>query len=104
MTAVSEIINFISHFKGSEHVFLNGCCYWFAQILHERFGLSIVYEPIDGHFMAMGIGRFLFDIRGDVTDIYKDSELYSLNWLEHREPVWYEHLMRDCRDFTDRIK
>ena len=31
------ILDFIDRFKGSEEVFLHGCCYWFAHILNDRF-------------------------------------------------------------------
>lgn len=114
--SIKCITGFISRFKGSENTFLFGCCYWFAHILHERFGLSIVYEPEEGHFLATGPtgtlcdgvvttrGTHIFDIRGDVTDLYYDKDLYSLNWLSRYEPKWFEHLMRDCRNFSDSTK
>lgn len=99
-----EIEDFIKHFKGSKQTFLFGCCYWFAYILHQRFGLEIVYEPVEGHFMAGELlntdsARMLFDIRGDVTDKYISNRLYRIDWLMANEPKWYAHLMRDCRDF-----
>lgn len=45
------VLGFIKHFKGSEDVFLYGCCYWFAFILQERFGGTMMYEPIENHFV-----------------------------------------------------
>ena len=111
MNSTDEVVNFIRHFKGSEDVFLHGCCYWFALILHERFGLEIVYEPIEGHFLATkmfveynndGSASYRYrryDIRGDVSDMYRGHEVYSIDWLKEYEPTWYDHIMRDCRDF-----
>lgn len=108
-----EIIEFIQHFRDAENTFLHGCCYWFAKILHDRFGLFIVYEPVEGHFLAHQITQeenegtrgaisfktHLYDIRGEVTQQYAKSKLYEISWLQNHEPNWYAHLMRDCRDF-----
>lgn len=120
---IGEIVKFISHFKGSEDTFLHGCCYWFAWILTDMITRKtytdkdwyfylpyIMYEPVEGHFvcgicpdiMAHGGDRskwFYFDIRGNVTDMYRDKELYTLGYLYDNEYNWYTHLMRDCRDF-----
>ena len=105
-----KILNFIKHFKGSEDTFLHGCCYWFAWILWSRFMpfLRIVYEPIEGHFLVESdvvlyasdeFGHCFYDIRGDVTELYKDKKLYTLNQICSDDFKWYSRLMRDCRDF-----
>lgn len=53
-----------------EDTFRKGFCYWFAYILAGRFpGAQIMYEPIEGHFITE-IGGRLYDVRGDVTDLY----------------------------------
>lgn len=106
---INEIIDFISHFSGSETTFLYGCCYWFARILEERFIMTyhtkILYEPVEGHFIT-AIAKNTepvryYDIRGDVTELYAGMELYTPEWLRDNEPNWYRHIMRDCRDFID---
>lgn len=111
---MNEILRFIERFKGSEDVFLHGCCYWFARILWERFhsqvySATIVYESVEGHFLTEIRTDFyakprFFDIRGDVTDLYagKSSSMNSVGYLEIMAPEYYSHLMMDCRDFVER--
>ena len=90
------IKNFISKFHNtpSDNVtvtFTNGCCYWFANILCERFSGEIMYDPIENHFVA-GLNDRLFDITGDVTDVYN-----VVKWSEFTgDPVWRERLYRQC--------
>ncbi len=99
------ILNFISRFSGSENTFLHGCCYWFARILRERFSweccVELVHEPIEGHFLARINGR-LYDVRGDVTDMYVKRTLEKLSDVRYEDYQRYRRLMYDCRDFTDR--
>ena len=103
MDVRDEIIQFIFKFTGSEEVFLNGCCYWFARILEERFlhhyELYIKYEPVEGHFVTWIHGRF-YDVRGDVTEQYRGKPMYDLDELKRDDSKLYHRLMRDCRDFT----
>ena len=108
---VERICKFIANFSGAENTFLNGCCYWFAYILHTMFDLDIGYEPVDGHFVASCIiaeplheggtaySVRRFDVRGDVTELLAGKDIYDADWLKEHEPNWYKHLMRDCRDF-----
>ena len=105
MKTVPEIVlQFISRFKGSERVFLHGCCYWFAQILYTRFdnefGADIRYEPVEGHFVTQIRGR-PYDVRGDVTEEYRGKPMYYLAELQRENSNYYRHLMRDCRDFKE---
>lgn len=111
---ICEVLDFISHFKGSENMFLHGCCYWFAKILYDRFSsdekwlgwkIDIRYEPVEGHFVACFYNKSsrsskYFDIRGDVTSVYADKELEQVEKLRVYDHKRYTHLMRDCRDFT----
>ena len=95
---------FIKRFDGAQDVFLHGCCYWFAWILAERFkkeyGGTIVYEPVEGHFLYIVNEPFaVYDIRGNVTGLYAGKEVY--NMLEVRQDSYYNGLMRDCRDFIE---
>lgn len=107
---IQRILQFITNFSGSERTFLNGCCYWFAYILHTMFDLDIGYEPVEGHFVASCIiaepnndgttySVRRFDVRGDVTQLFAGKDIYDIEWLKSNEPNWYKHLMRDCRDF-----
>ena len=90
------VLEFIRHFKGAEETFLCGCCYWFAFILQERFGGTMMYEPVKNHFVQEIGGRF-YDASGDVTDTYKNSE-YLMFWsdMEQYDPLLYQRLVRDC--------
>lgn len=49
--------------------FTQGCCYWFAFILKERFQGKIVYDPVIGHF-ACQIGSSVYDIKGNIDKQY----------------------------------
>lgn len=107
----NKIADFIAHFHGSEEVFLHGCCYWFADILWQRFhdeaySCCIVYEPIEGHFLAEIRNSFYdkaryYDIRGDVTQEYSKPEhpIYPIGQIQTVDPKHFKRLMRDCRDF-----
>lgn len=99
-----EVLAFIKHFEGARETFLHGCCYWFAHILSERFWLresvAILYEPVEGHFITQIGGRY-YDVRGDVTDLYRGFRLYTLDAMRRDGSAMYRHLMRDCRDFID---
>ena len=117
MTEYADVLKFISHFEGAEDTFLHGCCYWFAWILQERFHehgylVDIFHEPVEGHFVARFIvdnrvepdpfaeERF-FDIRGDVTDLYKNSYLESVWLMQMNEDRRWGKLMCDCKDFIE---
>ena len=99
-----KILKFISRFHGSEHVFLTGCCYWFAHILDYRFDMEcdpvIMYEPVEGHFVTR-IGNRYYDIRGDVTELYRGKPMYDMDELACEDSGLYRRLMRDCRDFEE---
>ena len=62
--------------------FTQGCCYWFAFILKERFQGKIVYDPVIGHF-ACQIGCNVYDIRGNINKQYGPG---FFNW--HDWDTW----------------
>lgn len=99
-----NVLRFIARFHGSEDVFLHGCCYWFAHILQRRFAMElrphILYEPVEGHFVT-SIGGRLYDVRGDVTDLYTGHTLEDTWQMQGEDFKRYMRLMRDCRDFID---
>ena len=109
-----EVLDFISHFKGAEDTFLHGCCWWFAWILQERFAdhgylVDIFYEPVEGHFVARFIRdnsgpeaqEYFFDVRGDVTALYKDKDLENMWLMSLNEEKFYGRLMCSCREFLE---
>ena len=93
----NEILKFINEFQTPEtiHLFTNKCCYWFAQILINRFGGEIWYSDVNCHFYAAIYvtpnKRQLFDVTGlcsDVTAVpFKD---YAIN-----EPSYSKCIIRD---------
>lgn len=84
-----QVLSFISRFTcgGTRQqvieCFTQGCCYWFAGVLHSRFPYSdIVYDPVPGHFGCC-IDGYVYDITGDVTGA---GEWISWAELQAREP------------------
>lgn len=90
-----EILDFISEFRGSEDVFLNNCCYWFAFILQARFAAEIFYMPIPGHFVSK-IGGDLYDVSGDVTEQYASEPMIAWSKMRDYDRNVYDRVMRDC--------
>jgi len=96
-----EILDFINKFKWYkpevlEQLFLNGNCYYFAVILKERFpNASIMYLMIENHFVVY-INGYLYDIRGDVTDIIDNKEMIAWDDLYHYDNALYKRIVRDC--------
>lgn len=98
-TTKKQILDFISNFQNEATIktFTNGCCYWFAIILCERFKMSgsityIAYNQIAGHFAAV-IDGVMYDINGEVSS--SDEWAQWDEWLEN-EPVYGEVVIRDC--------
>lgn len=73
-------------------VFTQGCCFWFASILCERFPTNsrIMYDQVMNHFVAEIDGR-LYDITGDVTDSYNVEP-----WDELDDDLLRQRIVRDC--------
>lgn len=87
-TDEKAIMTFIGRFTDNgrrEEVidcFMNGCCYWFARMLSERFRLCspiLMYAPVENHFGTEIFGR-VYDITGDVTDKYE-----WMQWMLYRD-------------------
>lgn len=64
--------------SGVVECFTQGCCYWFAVILKERFSGKIVYEPVIKHF-ACEIDGHIYDITGDCDATYGPQ---FMNWAD----------------------
>ena len=93
----NEILDFIHRRWTKDANWLNGNCYWFAHILCTRFSqLEIYYEPIIGHFIA-GDGNEYFDWSGEYK-VNKNTVIYKLSDIKEFDDLWYNHLMRDCKN------
>ena len=102
------VLKFIARFtnngKRQEVIdtFSCGCCYWFAEILWNRFcldveGCTILYDPIINHW-ACCIDYRIYDITGDITD----NEEYQWNvWnrFMYQDTSLTKRLYRDCINF-----
>lgn len=66
-----------------KRAFIEGCCYWFAYILKERFAPNarIICLPQEGHFVTK-IGEKYYDITGNVTKRYQKSQ--KDDWEEYQ--------------------
>ena len=104
------VMNFIARFtnngKRQEVIdcFTSGCCYWFAEILWNRFALEvvntncdIVYDPIINHW-GCRIDDRIYDITGDITD---NKEYCWENWNKFmfQDISLTKRLLRDCINF-----
>jgi hypothetical protein len=98
---MDEVIEFITRrFKsnGDDNKWLNGNCYWFAQILLVRFPyLGLYYLPIKGHFVV-GANEKYYDYDGLHT--YEELGETPIDWnsILTEEPSWAKRILRDCRD------
>lgn len=102
-TITDAVARFTDRFTGNGtrqeviNTFSNGCCYWFAKILTERFRSDtpycwLMYDEVANHWGAHIEGH-VFDITGDVT--------YSYNWRKwdivmYEDELLTERLFRDC--------
>lgn len=93
------ILDFIKKFQneGTIKIFTEGCCYWFARILCERFDISLykttmMYNNIDGHFAAKINGR-LYDITGELNET---ADWKTWDEFRENEPIYAQTVIRDC--------
>lgn len=64
---ILDFIRFVREsFEGSEYVYQNGSCYWFARILKLLYPGGELWEFIGDHVIFKLDGKF-YDIRGEVN-------------------------------------
>ena len=105
MYSKEEILNFIKRFQneGTIKTFTEGCCYWFARILDERFNFDssesgIMYNEINNHF-ATAIGIDLYDITGYLGDIRNLNNWEYWYDFIRKDDLLTERIYRDCIEF-----
>lgn len=119
MTHKEQINCFIENFKNRnekrnqkyiENFFLEGCCFWFAQILKTRFTFGkILYDLKNNHFLFYGGNDLniekngIFDIRGEVTKAYLPWVLNGtvVEWNKYDDVAHKKRLWRDCIAFVE---
>lgn len=96
----NEIKEFIERFtlknklQDTIMTFTQGCCFWFAYILHTRFPNSVImYDPVINHFVTE-IEHRLYDITGDVTEQYQ-----VVCWDTYPDELEKKRIIRDCINF-----
>lgn len=89
----NEVLDFIKRRFNKDSNWTNGNCYWFALILKKRFPESkIYYMPITGHFIVK-IKDVFYDWTGIVVP---EEKVIKFKKLKKRDPLWYDHIIRDC--------
>lgn len=74
---ITEVLEFIHRRFPNDSNWLNGNCYFFANILKSRFPQGIIfYDVIDGHFVTQ-IDGIKFDWSGITSEIGKH---YYVEW------------------------
>lgn len=101
-TVMKFIARFTNNGKCQEVIdtFSYGCCYWFAEILYERFFMEVdecylMYDPVINHW-ACKIEDRIYDITGDVTFNYEWEYWES---FKYEDELLTSHLFRDCINF-----
>ena len=105
--SIETILGFIDRFtangKRKEVIdtFSNGCCYWFANILYNRFMLdsrcAIMYDQVANHFGCL-INNVVYDITGMVTHDYSWEPWRDIH---EKDPLLFERIVRDCIDMKE---
>jgi hypothetical protein len=91
-----EVLDFINRRFKIEDRWLNGNCYHFARILQDRFGGSIYYLPIVGHFVTKIDGDY-YDWTGKLNDeMLADDSPTAWDYIRYADPILYQRLVRDC--------
>lgn len=94
---MNRVCDFLTRFHTSENidvVFTEGCCYWFAKILYDRFAdtpdIMLMYDEVQNHF-GTRINGAVYDITGDVSNKYDWKP-----WNVVSDTLLRERIIRDC--------
>ena len=91
------VLKFIKQFQneGTIKTFTEGCCYYFAVILSNRFFGNIVYNDIDNHFAFERLGE-IYDITGKIDN--PNEYIKYKNWIKYMkdEPANARRVIRAC--------
>lgn len=90
-----QVLEFIQRRFSNDSNWLNGNCYYFAVILHDRFPNStIMYDAIDGHFTVL-IGETMYDWQGVVDNSGKH---YYIEWdrCDEYDSGQRKRIVKDC--------
>lgn len=92
-----EILEFIQRRFPNDSNWLTGNCYFFAKILESAFFGSIVYDPINGHFLFTQDGEIYYDWAGAHTyDKDYSSKFEDWRTYKYKDPSHYARIVYDC--------
>lgn len=89
-----KVLDFLHRRFPEDNHWLDGNCFWMAQILANRFDMYIFYDPIKGHFFAgENEGGPFFDWSGRI-----ETPHTFIKWdlIPQLDENWYKRLVRDC--------
>lgn len=98
MDEIEEFINRRFSEIEIKQSFKYGNCYYFAVILNHRFPYTeIVYLGKQGHFCVRH-NNLYYDITGKIdSTIINNENVFTLEWLNQTDPMWYDNLMKWCK-------
>lgn len=93
----NQILEFIKRRFSNDCNWINGNCYFFAQILASRFQGDIIYDPIDGHFLFFAYDEELYDWTGR-REYSNERKRKMIFWKDYnqKDTLNYSHIWRDC--------
>ena len=92
-----QILDFIKRRFPNDSHWMDGNCFYFAQILKARFYGEVVYNPINEHFLFLASDNQLYDWTG--KRIYTNEERKKMClWRDYplKDPFYHDHIYRDC--------
>jgi hypothetical protein len=92
-----QVLEFIKRRFPNDSHWMDGNCFYFAQMLKARFHGDVVYDPIDGHFLFLASDNELYDWTGR-RSYTKEERNKMVLWSNYsrKDPLDYEHIVRDC--------
>ena len=92
-----EILEFIHRRFPKDSNWLDGNCFFFAKILECAFMGTIVYDPIDGHFLFTQDGEIYYDWAGAHQYEKEHSDKFEVwKFYMRKDPSHYARVIRDC--------
>ncbi len=88
-----KVLDFIKRRFPTDCNWTSGNCYFFALILKDAFGGTILYDEIQGHFLCE-IDGIPYDFNG----VYENKDGFLVEWDELRkdDPLYSSRIIRDC--------
>lgn len=92
-----EISEFIKRRFSEDCHWLDGNCFYFAQILAARFAGDVVYEPIEGHFLFWASDDSFYDWSGR-RDYTQEQRKKMFLWHDGslKDSLLHNRIYRDC--------